>query len=140
MKLIVDANELFSAIIAKGKSRNTKKIDILFSNNIELFAPSKLFKELEKNSEEIKTKAGFSDNDFAVFIKILKLRIKSISTDQFSDKLLKAKEISPDEKDILYIALALKLNCPIWSGDKKLKEQSIIEVYNTKDLIERYNI
>ena len=140
MKLIVDANELFSAIIAKGRGRDTKKLEILFSDKVELFAPVKLFYEMEKYAEEIKAKAGFSDLDFDVFVGILKLRIKSILTEEFADKLLEAKKICLDEKDVPYIALALKLNCPIWSGDKKLKEQRKVKVYNTKELVEEFGL
>lgn len=33
-----------------------------------------------------------------------------------------------------YFALALKLKCPIWSNDKKLKEQNIITIYHTHEL------
>ena len=52
---------------------------------------------------------------------------------EFKDK---ADSISPDPNDTQYFALALKLNCPIWSNDKKLKEQSEIKVLNTSELIE----
>ena len=33
-----------------------------------------------------------------------------------------------------YFALALKLNCAIWSNDKKLKEQNKIQVCSTHEL------
>jgi predicted nucleic acid-binding protein len=46
-----------------------------------------------------------------------------------------AKRISPDPDDVLYFAFALKLQCPIWSNDKKLKEQKEIIVYSTEDLL-----
>ncbi len=46
-----------------------------------------------------------------------------------------AKTISPNEKDILYFALALKLNCGIWSNDKRLKEQNKILVYSTTEVM-----
>lgn len=49
---------------------------------------------------------------------------------------LRAKEISPDKNDIAYFALALKLKCPIWTNDKKLKDQDEIKVYSTSELIE----
>ena len=48
----------------------------------------------------------------------------------------KAKKISPDEKDVVYLALALKLRCGLWSNDRDLKEkQSEIQVYSTEELI-----
>ncbi|MEK6952687.1 MAG: PIN domain-containing protein [Nanoarchaeota archaeon] len=140
MKLICDANEVFSAIIAKGKDLQTKKIDILFSDKVKLFAPTLLFRELEKNSQKIKEISGFSDIDFDVFVGILKLRIISISLDDFSDKLEEAKSICSHLKDVPYFAVALKLDCPIWSGEKKLKKQSKIRVFNTKELVANFGL
>lgn len=37
--------------------------------------------------------------------------------------------------DSEYFALALKLNCAIWSNDKRLKQQDKIKVYSTEDLV-----
>jgi len=45
-----------------------------------------------------------------------------------------AEKISPDKDDVIYFALALKLNCAIWSNDKNLKEQNRIKIYSTSDL------
>ncbi len=42
-----------------------------------------------------------------------------------------AEKISPDPKDTMYFALALKLKCGVWSNDKKLKEQNSVNVYST---------
>ena len=136
MRLVVDANELFSAIIGKGRNTQSKKLEVLFSDKIKLFCPSLLFRELEKHEMEIKSKSGFSDVDFDVFLGIIKLRIKSVSKKDFSEKLLEAKGISPHAKDIPYFAVALKLNCAIWSGERRFKKQSDIKVYNTKELLE----
>ena len=46
-----------------------------------------------------------------------------------------AEKITPDKKDVLYFALALKLRCGIWSNDKKLKTQNKIKIYSTEDLL-----
>ncbi len=43
-------------------------------------------------------------------------------------------KIDPD--DIHLLALALKLNCPIWSNDKDFEGLGV-EVYSTLDLIRR---
>jgi len=49
----------------------------------------------------------------------------------------KAKAISPDVKDVPYIALALKLNIAVWSNDGSLKEkQNIVKVYPTHEIAE----
>ena len=47
----------------------------------------------------------------------------------------KAKAISPDVKDVPYIALALKLNIAVWSNDGSLKEkQDTVKVYATHEI------
>lgn len=140
MRLVIDANELFSTIIARGTGRWTKKLDILFSDSIEIFTPSLLFDELERNKEEIKSKSKFLDEDFEVFMGLLKARIKFVPPEYFLDELSEAEKISPHTKDSLYFALALKLDCAIWSGEKRLKEQSLVKVLNTKDLIKEFKL
>ena len=45
-----------------------------------------------------------------------------------------AEKISPGLKDTQYLALALKLNCAIWSNDKKLKKQDKVKIFSTEDL------
>jgi predicted nucleic acid-binding protein len=42
MRLVVDANELFAGIIAKGKELQSWTLDILFSDEVELFAPFRM--------------------------------------------------------------------------------------------------
>jgi len=49
--------------------------------------------------------------------------------------LYEAEKFSPDEKDIMYLALALKLKSAVWSNDKKLKTQDKVKVYSTNDLL-----
>jgi len=138
MRLVIDANELFSAIISVGKGRFTKKVDILFSDSVQLCAPDLLFRELENNAAIIKEKAGFFDSDFEVFIQILRLRIKTVPLSE--SKLKEAKMISPNLKDLPYFAVAFALNCPIWSGDKALKQQSKVQVYNTEELVKEFQL
>jgi predicted nucleic acid-binding protein len=45
MQVVVDANELFAAIIAKGKERQSWTLDLLFSDDLELVAPFRLLAE-----------------------------------------------------------------------------------------------
>ena len=135
MRLVVDANELFAGIIAKGKELQSWTLDILFSDEVELFAPFRLLAELEKNRDEIRRKSGFSLQDFEVFVGVLKLRVRFIPLEQFLDKVPEAKELAPHLKDIEYFALALKLDCPIWAQEKAFKKQSRIKVFSTSELI-----
>ena len=36
----------------------------------------------------------------------------------------------------MYFALALKLNCGLWSNDKELKKQSKVKILNTNEVYE----
>jgi len=50
----------------------------------------------------------------------------------------KADEISPDPDDEMYFATALKQNIGIWSNDKEMKKQKVIDVYSTNDLVKLF--
>jgi predicted nucleic acid-binding protein len=41
-----------------------------------------------------------------------------------------------DINDSPFIALAMLLNCPIWSNDAHFKRQNVIKSYTTKELID----
>lgn len=58
----------------------------------------------------------------------------------YSDKFKEAFDVMKniDEKDTPFLALALKLEYPIWSNDKHFKKQEKIQVYTTEDLLEKY--
>jgi predicted nucleic acid-binding protein len=45
-----------------------------------------------------------------------------------------ARLFSPDPDDVAYFALALQLRCPLWSNDKRLKEQNEVHVLTTTEL------
>jgi predicted nucleic acid-binding protein len=135
INVVVDANILFSAIISGKKNVRSKIRDALFSDKLQLWAPFRLLAELEKNRELLKRKSGFTDADLNAYIETLKRRVKFVPLEEYLDKLLEAKNISPDLKDIEYFALALKLGCPIWSEEKRLKRQDRVLVLTTRELV-----
>lgn len=135
MKVVADANELFSAVIAKGKGWKAKTLDIFFSDDVKLSAPYRLLAELERNRADIMSKSGFSHEEFDAFIGVLKLRVDFVPLEKFLDKIDEAKETSPHAKDIEYFALALKFKSDcIWSEEARLKEQAKVKVLNTNEL------
>lgn len=69
-------------------------------------------------------------------MKILKRKIKIIPKKKIVPYLQKAKIISPDPKDSMYIALAIAINAKIWSNDKLLKNKlTQIDVISTDELL-----
>ncbi|MBS3163611.1 hypothetical protein J4427_02885 [Candidatus Woesearchaeota archaeon] len=135
MDLVIDANILFSILI---KYENNE--DLLFQEDLHIFAPEFLFEEFEKYKSLILEKTEREEKDFDKFLGILKKKIKIIPNEEIELIIEEAKSICPDEKDIDYFALALKLKCGIWSNDKELKEQNKIKVYSTNDLIQSFKI
>jgi predicted nucleic acid-binding protein len=134
MKVVVDANEIFSAAITKGRKKSSWCIELLFSDDLEFYAPERLLHEFSRNIEDIKMKSGFSHAELDLFITLLKLRIKFINLNEFQDHIEEALKITPHEKDAEYFALALKPSSPILSEEKSFKEQEKVRIYNSQEL------
>jgi predicted nucleic acid-binding protein len=131
MDLVIDANVLFSALIKDSFNHN-----ILFNGKFRFFAPEYIFIEFEKHKEEILEKTERTTEEFFRLIEILKKRIILIPLEEITNYIKEAEKITPDKDDMAYFALALKLNCGIWSNDKKLKEQDKVKVLNTKEVLD----
>jgi len=122
MDLIADANILFAALIMR--------------NDLHLYAPEYIIDEFEGYRELIKRKTHRSGDEFDRVLDIFQRRIELVPFEEIKPFVKNAKIISPDIKDIPYIALALKLHMPIWSNDKTLKEkQKKIKVYSTAEIM-----
>lgn len=136
MQIVIDANELFSLMIKGSKSSK----EIFLSKNIELIAPEFILEEFENNKEELLSKTHRTEIEFSQVLSIFKDRIKLIPESEFNNFLAEAENLFPEhKKDSLYLALALKNNCPIWSEEKRLKTQNKIEIFNTRDLFDKLN-
>jgi len=130
MILVVDANILFSALIKKSIAA-----ELLFEEGFSLFTPEFIMEEFLKYEEVLLKKTSRTKDDFIQVIHMLKDIIAVIPEEEYSSRMYDAKKISPDENDVMYFALALKLKCGIWSNDKKLKQQDKIEIISTHELI-----
>lgn len=133
MDLVVDANVLFSALIKEGFTT-----ELMFSDQIRLFAPEFLLEEFFKHENEILEKTKRNKDDFSDILEILKLIIKITPAEEFDIYTTEAEAISPDPDDVQYFALALKLQCGIWSNDKMLKEQNSVSVYSTEEIAKKF--
>jgi|SRR3989344_4720573 len=129
MDIVIDANVLFSALIKDSFTYN-----LLFNDTFHLFTPEYIFTELEEHKEEILKKTEKTKEEFLRTLEILKRRIIIIPLEELAPYAQEAENLTPDPDDMTYFALALKLNCAIWSNDKKLKEQTKIKIYTTPEL------
>jgi predicted nucleic acid-binding protein len=126
MELIVDANILFSALI-----KNSLTVELMFDEQLKLFTADFIVLEFFKYEKEILKKTHRTSEQFIQIMHTLQEVITVVPEEEYLDFMKEAEKISPDPKDMMYFALALKLKCGIWSNDKKLKEQKIVNVYST---------
>jgi predicted nucleic acid-binding protein len=131
MELVIDANILFAALIKQNVTS-----DLIFSNDLHLYAPEFLYDEFFKYKNLIKQKTGATDEEIELLSKIFKRRMIVVPKEEIEEYISFAEKISPDIKDIPYVALALKLEIPIWSNDKDLKfKQDRIKVLTTREIL-----
>ena len=130
MDLIIDANILFAALI-----KESTTIDIIYDDNLRFFAPEFILSEFYKHKDDIQKKTKRSETEFNQIFETLKSLIILIPEEEFENCLLEAEKFSPDEDDSQYLALSLKLNIPIWSNDKRLKNQNRVKIYSTVEII-----
>lgn|SRR3989344_2442654 len=129
MDLIIDANILFAALI-----KDSLTVDLIFNENLHLFAPEFLLEEFYKHKQEILNKTKRTEQDFEEIFNILKQIITIIPKEEFIERFEDAFKISPDKNDSYYFALALKFNIGIWSNDNDLKKQNKVKIYTTFEI------
>ncbi|MEI6058466.1 MAG: PIN domain-containing protein [archaeon] len=130
MQLIVDTNILVSFF-----RNNPVRFIILNSKslNLELFTPEYAIEELKKNKSDVLKYGKINSEDFNKMRLDLVNLIRTISEISFRKYAAEAKELIHD-KDAPFFALALFLNCAIWSNEPAFKEQEKIRIFNTSDL------
>ncbi|MGB9760015.1 MAG: PIN domain-containing protein [Thermoproteota archaeon] len=121
MKLIVDTNKIIACLLKDGMVRR-----ILFLPSLELYTVRYVFDEIEEYKNELLLKV--SKASYELLLLKVKMKTKSIGFSLDDKSLLQiAKEIASkfDIDDYPLIALALKLNIPIWTNDKGIIKHSL---------------
>ena len=132
MELAIDAGIVFTGLTGFGI---TKKL--LFLKNLELYSPMHLLEELNKHRPRILKLSPLSSNELDELFKLINEKITFIPEESFESFLEQANSSIPDKEDTSYLALALSKSIPIWSNDEHFKRQSLVEVFNTKELVEK---
>lgn len=136
MGLVLDANIVFAALIKK--SFTFELIKLLFRKGTTLYLPEYVCEEIKKREDKILRYSKLNSPELKFLIKILFKRFEVVPKSEYEEFISKAKQISPHPKDIPYFALALKLNCPVWSNEKAFKQQSEVKVHDTKEIEELF--
>ncbi|MFC1682082.1 PIN domain-containing protein [Nanoarchaeota archaeon] len=136
MYLVVDVNVVISSLLSQGDSFEVFALNKIF-NKFDFVAPEFLLIEFEKHKKEIIRRSKLEKGKAQEVIDFIIGEITFVPDSQFRDKLEEAREILKDhEKDVPYLALALKLNCEIFSGDKVFKAICKDRVKNPKEILE----
>ena len=140
MKLVVDSNVLFSFFWKKSIFENVSAMP-----HVQLFTPEFALEEIREHREELQKKTKISRQGFSEILEELMQRVEFVPLKEYDSLFPKtkaiAKHLSDKEefiKDIDFVSLALKLNCPLWSNDRLLKKQSQITVISTREIIELF--
>ena len=132
MELVIDATVVFTGIIGKGVTK-----EIIFSGVIDLYTPEYLFEEIEEHKSRLSQLSKLSSEELDNLLERLKSWIKSVSRLKFEQSLKESNLLISDKDDTEYLALALSFDkMPIWSNDPHFKEQSVVEVFTTKELVD----
>jgi len=123
MFVVVDAYIVFSAML------NTQsRIGQLLLNgpdSITFIAPDFLLTELHRHHAKICRITRMTSDETVVVRHIVCSAIRFVSEELISPQVLQEAEMlvaDTDPKDAIYVALAMQFDCPIWSGDQKLRQ------------------
>jgi len=136
MELVLDFNVVFSALYGKGVSHRLFMLNHILEE-ITFLVPAYFWEELEnKRGKLLKiTKLEPEDLDFA--LRIIKSQTVEIPAELFTHNLKDAEKLSPDFKDVPYVALALSLGVPLLTGDLKLRRaiEGRVRVYSPSEVL-----
>src|SRR3989344_1394610 len=129
MRLVIDANPFFAGFLRDAASRR-----IILSENVVLCSPAWLKEEFTRNEASLRKKFP-SPAVFEETRDILLSFIALVPPREYNHTLDEALTLAKHAKDAPYFALALHLQCPLWSNEASFKKQPIIKVFSTADLI-----
>ncbi len=119
--VVVDTNLIFSALIPKA----SRIREILFESNMTFYSPNFLITEIYSHKDKLLKSSKLTEPEFYLYFNGIIERMTFIPTDFIGkESRKKAYDLCKniDVKDTPFIALAIELGIPVWTGDKKLKD------------------
>ncbi|MDO8625461.1 MAG: PIN domain-containing protein [Candidatus Diapherotrites archaeon] len=134
MQLVADTNILVASMLRKGDTRK-----LLFSKKYEVFTPDETRIEILDHKEEFKQKGRMTEEQFQLALETELQNTTILPTEEYVSFKQKALSLCPQghEDDWPFLALALKIDCALWSNDSALKKQSVIPVVTTTELLSK---
>lgn len=135
MKLVLDANRLFAALIKNSVSRK-----ILLHPDFEFIAPDYILHEVLNHKALLIRKSKLLDDEFDILFDSIFENIDIIPYEEIKPCQERAKEIMEniDPDDVVFLALALcSFNDGIWTEDMHFDKQNVVRVWKTRELTEK---
>jgi len=140
MKIVVDTNILFSALLSPSGIIS----DLIFNSSgaFDFFSPDTVDFELDKHWQKLiklskLTTEEVDELKYSLVKKIEILQLDYISSDSWKKSIQLVEDI--DEFDAPFIALNMEIHGTLWTGDKKLiqglKKKGYSEIIRTTELI-----
>jgi predicted nucleic acid-binding protein len=135
IRCVIDSNILIGALVKD----SSYKARILHNGKFLFFFPEYGLLEIEKFRNYIcaKREKSLACHSYEYAIKFLLESVTVIPQQLYIDQvaIAYAQMGTIDPKDTPFLALALHLECPIWSDDGHMKRQSLVPCYTTDEIL-----
>ena len=133
MELVLDANVLVAAFLRSATTR-----ELLLDERLTLWVPEHGLTEAERvlTTPRLRRRLGtLSIADVRLLLARFTLRVRVLPASAYQHHLAHAQRMAPHAEDAPYLALAMHLRLPLWSNDLALKDQNILPVYTTEEVL-----
>lgn len=143
MKIVVDSNILFSAILNTGS--NIGQIILIGSKYFDFLSINFLKSEITRHKEKIKQISGYEEEKYFSTYELITSKIQFfnevlLSDDSIAKAFNYTKDI--DVVDTLFVALTEHCKAKLWTGDKKLlvglRNKGYENTITTAELYEKF--
>jgi len=132
MEIVLDTNILISSLLRNGLTR-----DIISVSPFKMYTVLYAKIEMEKHKDELLSKSKLDEKSFGYLKEFIFGKINFIPLEDLAPFKDKAIEVMHDIDidDSPFLALAMSLNCPIWSNDGHFKRQDVVKSFTTRELM-----
>lgn len=135
MRLVVDANVLFAALLKDGGTRR-----LMLQGPFDLFAPAWVWEEVDEYRTLFLQKTG-GGQDHEALRQALRARILDVPREKTASSMDQALRLcAADPDDAFYLATCLALDVSLWTHDKALAaaaQAAGIRAWSTRELLVR---